>query len=115
MAEDETGKTVDLGEDPQAKILGALAKKMVSQVEVKRFDEPKTVQAIAAVSFKGDTVYCLDDSGRKFAEAAATALAAHLGCMIASKLSTPEGILDLLGRAISGSSDEAKEDSKDSD
>lgn len=104
MAKDETGKPVDLkGEDPQAKIMETLVKKMISQVEVKRFDEPKTIQAVAAVSFKGDTVYCLNDRETEFAETAAKSFAAHLGCVIAHKLSTPEGLLDLLGGAISKS------------
>ena len=97
MAEDEEGKpTGEPEDDPKTRMMKALAEKMKSQVKVERFEEPKTVQAVAAVSFRDDTVYCTDKGRSTLAEAAVRAFAVHLGCILVHKLSTPEGILELL-------------------
>ena len=98
MAENEEGKPTGEPDcdDPKTGMMKTLAKKMRSQIKVERFEEPRTVQAVAAVSFKGDTVYCLNDDGMRFAEAAANAFAVHISCVLVHKLSTPEGILELM-------------------
>lgn len=107
MAENEERKPVGEPDcdDTKINMMKTLAKKMRSQVKVERFEEPRTVQAVAAVSFKGDTVYCTDKDGSTFAEAAANALAVHIGCVLVHKLSTPEGILELMHAGCEGSAE----------
>lgn len=80
-----------------SKAAKTLVERLEDEVKVEVFEEPKTVKAVAAVSFKDDTVYCTDESGTKLAKAAVRAFVVHLGCILAHKLSTPEGILELLG------------------
>lgn len=77
-------------------MMKTLAEKLKNEVKVEEFAEPKTVEAVAAVSFRGDTVYCTDEGGTKLAKTAMHAFAVHIGCLLVSKLSTPEGILELL-------------------
>lgn len=106
MAEDEEGKPTgepgdgqipaEEAEDPKMRMMETLAKKLADEVKVEEFGEPKTVNAVAAVSFHGDTVYCTDKGGTRLARAAVRAFAVHIGCILVSKLSTPEGILELL-------------------
>lgn len=97
MAEDEEGKpTGEPDCDPMARMMKTLAKKLADEVKVEKFDEPKTVNATAAVSFHGDTVYCTDKGGFRLADTAVHTFAVHISCMLVRKLSTPEGILELL-------------------
>ena len=97
MAEDEEGKpTGEPADDPKIRMMEAMAKKLEDEVKVEEFTEPRTVNAVAAVSFRGDTVYCTDKDGTRLARAAVRAFAVHIGCLLVSKLSTPEGILELL-------------------
>lgn len=97
MAENEEGKpTGEPADDPKVKMMEALAEKLRSEVKVEEFAEPRTVDAVASVSFHGDTVYCTNEGGTRLARAAINAFAVHIGCLLVSKLSTPEGILELL-------------------
>lgn len=98
MAEDEEGKPAgEPADDPKMRMMEALAEKLKNEVKVEEFTGPRTVDAVAAVSFHGDTVYCTNEGGTRLASAAISALAVHLGCVLVQKLSTPEGILELLG------------------
>ena len=99
MAEDEQqGKpTGEPADDPKIRMMETLAEKLRNEVKVEEFAEPKTVNAVAAVSFHGDTVYCTNEGGTRLARAAINAFAVHIGCLLVSKLSTPGGILELLG------------------
>lgn len=82
---------------PVAKLAGSLAEKLKGEIKVEKFSGPKIVKAVAAVSFKGDTVYCTDKGGLKLADTAVNSLAVLVSCILVSKMTTPEGILELLG------------------